>query len=398
MHSAVAFSALSDSLDAACTAAGEALAQLPGHATLALVFATVQHDLAQVHVGLRQVLGSDTTLLVGGAVGVITNDHYGYAGSQLGLVLLHDVHSTLLAEGELDLDEFAAGQRLGARLSRLPHNQERAALLLYDAKSMRNGRGKLNMATPLLAGLADSCAMLPPLVGAGLIGDMGGSCMPQLVNDALCEQQAIALVLDGVRLDSVIMHGCQPASDYLQVTRSDGNLLYELEHRPALEIIGELLGHTVPPEHFGFFVTLGVNLGDKWGPYDETTYMNRMCLKADRKRQALLMFEPDLHPGTEVQLMVRNLDLDYIALRVDAQFAKLQGRRPVLALYINCAGRAAAYCGQEQEDAVVVQRAIAGRVPLLGFYSGVEIGQLLGRPMALDWTGVFCLLSVADEH
>ena len=40
-----------------------------------------------------------------------------------------------------------------------------------------------------------------------------------------------------------------------------------------------------------------------------------------------------------------------------------------------------------------VQRAIGAHVPLLGFYSGVEIARVGGQLQALDWTGVLCLFS-----
>ena len=40
------------------------------------------------------------------------------------------------------------------------------------------------------------------------------------------------------------------------------------------------------------------------------------------------------------------------------------------------------------------QQAVAGKVPLLGLYTGVEIAPVEGRSRGLDWTGVFCLLSV----
>lgn len=72
-----------------------------------------------------------------------------------------------------------------------------------------------------------------------------------------------------------------------------------------------------------------------------------------------------------------------------------EGRKPVFALYIDCAGRAAGYAGTDLEDALAVQKTIAGRAPLMGIYSGVEIASVGGRPRGLDWTGVFCLFSVS---
>jgi hypothetical protein len=46
------------------------------------------------------------------------------------------------------------------------------------------------------------------------------------------------------------------------------------------------------------------------------------------------------------------------------------------------------------EDAVMVQKTVADRAPILGIYSGVEIASVNGCPRGLDWTGVFSLFSV----
>ena len=162
-----------------------------------------------------------------------------------------------------------------------------------------------------------------------------------------------------------------------------------LEQRSRINVISQPLRGIL-----GFFLTFGVNKGDKWGDYDEDAYANRLCLAVDKEREGLVMFEPDMVEGTEFQIMYRSLDLDYIAPKLESLFARLDGRRPVFALYINCAGRAAGYAGSDLEDALEIQRAVADRVPLLGMYTGVEIASVRGRPRGLDWTGVFCLFSV----
>ena len=206
---------------------------------------------------------------------------------------------------------------------------------------------------------------------------------------------ALALAFSGeVRVDTAIMHGCRPASSYYTVTKADKQTILEINGQPALRFIGGVTGSALPPEGYPFFLTFGVNKGDKWGEFDEDAYANRLCLAVDKEREGLVMFEPDMVEGTEFQIMYRSLDLDYIAPKLEPLFARLDGRRPVFALYINCAGRAAGYAGSDLEDALEIQRAVADRVPLLGMYTGVEIAPVRGRPRGLDWTGVFCLFSV----
>jgi small ligand-binding sensory domain FIST len=66
---------------------------------------------------------------------------------------------------------------------------------------------------------------------------------------------------------------------------------------------------------------------------------------------------------------------------------------PFFALYIDCAGRAAAFSGAEKEEASIIQTNIGKNVPLLGIYSGVEIAPLKGKSRGLDWTAVLLILS-----
>src|SRR5438067_11956353 len=147
-------------------------------------------------------------------------------------------------------------------------------------------------------------------------------------------------------------------------------------------------------EEYPLFVTLGVNKGDKFGPFREVDYANRLAMAIDRERGGLVMFEPDLTAGTEVQLMRRSIDFGYIGQRVDELFARVGSRRPFLAVDIDCAGRASAICNTDGEEAEVVQRALADRgVPLLGMYSGVEIARFGAQVQALDWTSVLCVFS-----
>jgi small ligand-binding sensory domain FIST len=106
------------------------------------------------------------------------------------------------------------------------------------------------------------------------------------------------------------------------------------------------------------------------------------------------MFEPSLTAGTQVQLMRRSIDYDYLAIRVNQLFERVGDRHPFFALYIDCAGRASAFCGSDREEAEEVQHALTRRdVPLLGMFSGVEIAKVGGVPRGLDWTGVLCVFS-----
>ncbi len=345
-------------------------------------------------------MAGDNVPIVGGwAIGTMTNEHFGYAGDQIGLAAFwfDGARCDIIAEGGLVGKEREVGERLGQRLLQREISADSPVMLFYDAIDRTQGDVRLIMATPLLKGLEDALGFLPDLVGAGLSGDYSNSATYQWTGSDIVQHHALALAFDGeVRIDSVIMHGCRPATSYYTVTKSDRQTILEINGEPALPFLDNLLGGAIVQQDYAFFLIFGINQGEKWGAFNENSYANRLCLGLDRERNGIVMFEPDMVEGTEFQIMYRSLDLGYIAPRIEDVFERQKGRKPVFAFYIDCAGRAAGYAGLDLEDAAMVQKAVAGRVPLLGIYSGVEIASVSGSPRALDWTGVFCLFSVPE--
>ncbi|MDR2946836.1 MAG: FIST C-terminal domain-containing protein [Candidatus Adiutrix sp.] len=402
MHAGVGYSDTPDTYAAGRQVALDALKQggLGRPCDLVLLFFTAAHEAGVLRDAVASVVGAGVPIVGGAAVGVISNERFGYAGDQIVLAAFwfEGARCDFLAEGGLKESEEATGCRLGRRLAGLPEFSAASSLMLfYDAIDREDGRMRLVMATPLIAGLERGLGFLPNLIGAGLQGDYAASATRQIAEREVVRHHALALSFSGaVTLDNVIMHGCRPGTGYFTVTKSDMQTVLEINGKPALSFITSLLKNALTPDELPFSLILGVNRGKKWSRFDEKSYANRLCLAVDKERDGLVMFEPDMVAGTEFQVMYRSFDLDYIPPRIEKTFADAEaaGRKPVFALYIDCAGRAAGYAGTDLEDALMVQKSVAGRVPLMGIYSGVEIAPVEGRPRGLDWTGVFCLFSV----
>lgn len=365
---------------------------------MALVFCTARHDQQALRAGVAAAIGPAVPIYGGGAVGVITNETFGYAGDQVGVALiwLDGVGCDVLAQPGLFENEAAAGASLGQALARQGAGPESPVMLFYNAVDRTGGGVHLLMATWFLQGLEKSLGFLPDLVGAGLQGDHVCSPTSLYTGSGLQDDYAFAMAFsDEVQLDTAIMHGCRPASPYYTVTKAEGPVILEINGKPAISFMDELLGSSIAPEEYPFFLLFGINHGEPWAEYDENNYASRLCLDIDKERGGIVMFEPDMVEGTQFQLMFRSLDYDYMKPKIETLFTELEqeGREPVFAMYIDCAGRCAGYGGLEMEDAVVLQQAVGDRVPLLGLYTGVEIASMGGRPRGLDWTGVFCVFS-----
>lgn len=366
---------------------------------LVLLFATEKHNPERLRDGVRAVVGSAARLIGGYSVGIITKDRLGYEGYQVGVAVMSSDSVTIdmFIETGLVGNEHQVGVALAEQIKRRHYEGTPNLLLMYDSVIRSAAQGlALNMATPLIEGISEAIGAWPRAAGVGMVGSMQWNPTFQWFDDRIEQHSAMALVLSGgVRMDTTVMHGCRPASGYHAITKAEGPLILEIDGKPALDAIADLLGPDSDKswEDYPLFVTLGVNKGDKFGPFHEEDYANRLVMAVDQERRALVMFENDLKPGFEVQLMRRSIDFDYIARRADELLGRLRGHAPIFAFYIDCVGRAGAYCGSEREEAEEVQRVIGSRMPLLGVYSGVEIAKVGQDMQALDWTGVLCVFS-----
>ncbi|MDQ5909686.1 MAG: hypothetical protein QG599_1781 [Pseudomonadota bacterium] len=391
-----------DAFRAAEQAALQARHQWPAGESPGWVLAFVggQHDPTRVLRGFHTVLG-ELPIVGGCGVGVITVSAATLTGYECGLLLFP---ATLNPAGiavvdGLEHDETAAGRRLGQALRDIA-SPNATVLLFYDSVHS-SPPPVLHVGSQLMDGLYEGLGELhPTIIGAGTLADMELSTSYIFDGQQSRKHAAVAVVLPPELTSHVtIMHGCYPASDFLDITRIDGARVLELNGRPALTVAAERLG--IPREQLAtlrpplFSLTLGEKYGDPFAPFDDGQYVNRLVIAADPDHDALILFEADFHIGTRVQLMAIDPQrmIESARGQTQALLDGLAGQPLVFGLYIDCAGRSVAFCGLEADETTPVREQLGACCPFLGFYSGVEIAPLLGRARPLDWTGVLALFT-----
>ncbi len=364
--------------------------------SIVIIFCSGKYNAEQFLAGVKTNSGN-APIIGGAAFGVFTNTELSYeAYEAIATVLSSDtIKFQTFSQPDLNKDEYAAGLALANKINASATNNAKGLLVFYDtAKS--TSPPMLNFATPLFAAIEEKIDPTICCAGAGLMGDLQLTSCFQFLDDQVLHQHVLGLLISGdCTMYNNIMHGCMPASSYKTITHAEGPVIFEIDNRPAIDVIDELFGaeHKVPWNEFPLFVTLGLNKGDKYGDFKEQDYANRVCLAIDAEKKALIMFEPDLKDGDEVQLMHRSINLDYLHTGIAALKQKAAGKKPLLYFYINCGGRAKPFAGGELEDVTEVQKIIGNEIPFMGFYSGVEVAKLGNHLQALDWTGVLCLLT-----
>lgn len=258
-------------------------------------------------------------------------------------------------------DSRAAGQRLGAQL---PPEGLRAVLIF--------GQGVQINGSALLAGLTEVLGREVPITG-GLAGD-GGAFQQTWVLDGSGARSDTLVVLGlyGEKLN--FCHGSfggwSPFGPARKVTRSAGNILFELDGEPALEVYKRYLGEHaagLPASGLLFpFAMLGKN-------HDEVGLI-RTILGIDEKDGSLTL-AGEIDAEGYLKLMHASTDALVDGAEVAAEAAKtmLASDGQGLVLLVSCVGRKLVMGGRVDEEVEAVGDVFGQGSVLAGFYSYGEI-------------------------
>lgn len=253
----------------------------------------------------------------------------------------------------------AAGQLLGERLG---GPELRAVFVLSDGLRV-NG-------SALVAGLV--AAVGPDVVVTGGLAADDGQFARTWVIDAgeIHTGRVVAIGLYGgrVHVTGESAGGWGIFGPERVITRSAGNVLYELDGRPALELYRRYLGDLaegLPGSALLF--PLAVRQGS------DGSQLVRTILGVDEANQSMT-FAGDVPLGWRAQLMRSNPDrlIDIVAALRPAP--EETAHRPVLAVAVSCIGRRLVLGGRTDEEIEAVLDGLPDDVNLVGFYSFGEIG------------------------
>lgn len=190
---------------------------------------------------------------------------------------------------------------------------------------------------------------------------------------------AVGLALTGnLTLRTVVSQGCKPIGQPQIITRCEGQIIYALGGRPALEVIQETLNDLSPDDQRLARVALlmGRVIDEYKESFERGDFLIRTLLGADPQSGAIAVGDA-CRSGQTVQLHVR----DAATAREDLQ-ALMQSLAPELAtrpargaLLFSCNGRGAHLYGEPDHDSRVIA-ATTGLVPIAGFFCNGEIGPI----------------------
>lgn len=153
------------------------------------------------------------------------------------------------------------------------------------------------------------------------------------------------------------------------ITRSEGNVLYELDGEPALALYKRYLGeHAAQLPASGLRFPLSLRNGD---PQHRVV---RTILGIDEAAGSLI-FAGDVPQGHHARLMKANVDrlIDGATGAATDTYEVVGSQPPDLALLISCVGRRLVMGQRVEEEVESVRRVLGPQAALCGFYSYGEI-------------------------
>ena len=153
------------------------------------------------------------------------------------------------------------------------------------------------------------------------------------------------------------------------ITRADGNVLYELDGRSALDLYKQYLG-----EHAAGLPATGLLFPLSLRGVDGETGIVRTILAVDEQNQSMT-FAGDLPEGAYARLMKANVDrlIDGAEGAADVCRRALGPVPSELAILISCVGRKMVLKQRVEEEVESVQSTLGIQTILTGFYSYGEI-------------------------
>lgn len=155
------------------------------------------------------------------------------------------------------------------------------------------------------------------------------------------------------------------------VTRSEGNILYEIDGKNALQLYKKYLGaeaDSLPGSALLFPLSVILPNGEQ---------VVRTILSID-DNEGSMRFAGDIPQGAQVRLMKANFDkITNAASGAALQSLVATGARPGLALLISCVGRKLILQSRTDEEVAAVNEVFGDGTLLTGFYSYGEISPIV---------------------
>jgi hypothetical protein len=298
-----------------------------------------------------------------------------------------------LATG-LGADPHAVGQRVAQDLLRDLSNDTIGLFVFPD--------GLTDNLEPFFAGLEENLSgqRFLPLWGGGAGNNFnwGEPTYQYCGDEAISDGVSYVLLSGRVRASWAISHSLIPIGGERIVTRSQGNVIYEIDGKPAVEVLKEYLPeNALADERDWMRYAISLALCFRAPSYMKDEEFVVRGVPAVKLSDGSITVQTDVQEGTSVWFSSRDKEklatgLDRMAAQIKEQ---LGGSQPQLVFQFECATRGKMMFRDQEKLQLLKQfrRSVDPDVPWAGFYTIGEIGPVEKHNLRHLYTSVVLALS-----
>jgi hypothetical protein len=359
------------------------------------MFASIGYDQHSLLRTVRETTGG-APLSGCSAEGTINGDDADESGFSVLVTAIssEELHWTNGIATGLEDDPRAVGQRVAQNL--LPYlSDDTIGLFVFPD-------GLTDRLEPFFAGLEDN---LPserflPLWGGGAGNNfnLGEPTYQYCDDEVVSDGVSYALLSGKAQASWAISHGLMPIGGERIVTRSEGNVIYEIDGKPAIEVLKEYLPEGVLVEDRDWMrYAIALALTFKAPSYMKDEEYVVRGVPAVRMADGSIVVQTEVQEGTSVWFSSR--DKEKITSRFDRMATQIKEQlgdeKPKLVFQFECLTRGK-FLFREQEKLQLLKRfrqSLGPDAPWAGFYTIGEIGPVEEHNLRHLYTSVVLALS-----
>lgn len=271
---------------------------------------------------------------------------------------------TNLEAHRINIADYSTSYEAGKSLAALVNQEQLAYLMILSDGSLVNG-------SELIKGIEEIVDQKIPVTG-GLAGDGTNFTSTAVgLNQIPQEGEIVAIGFYGTHLEigHASLGGWDMFGPEKMITKAEGNVLYEIDGKNALEIYKEYLGKyadELPSSALLFPLAIQTD--------NTNQNLVRTILSIDNEKQSLT-FAGDMPLHAPVRFMKANFDrlIDASSQAANIAFKTHIEKQPDYAMLISCVGRKIILNNRIDEEVEAVSESLKNNTVMSGFYSYGEL-------------------------
>lgn len=361
-----------DSFLAGKEAALSSFRQLGGICNFLLVFASTIFDQKEMLRGIKSI--SEKTPIIGCSCPAQISTQGVTKDSVTVVSFSSDTIKFSIGIGEkISQNARVAGQRATREALKLGQMPRQLFIIFPD--------GLTGNISEIIRGAQEVLGTSFPIIGGSAGDQLVFQNSFQYFNNALYQDSVPGILMGGdIKFGISVKHSWLPISKPHRITKSKGNIIKELDHRPAIEIYEDYFEKSLDEleeeglAKIAFMYPLGITLKN------EDRYLIRTPIKVGE--YGALILPAGVTEGAEVQLMIGDKSIALESAKEAAVEALKKIKPPFhirFALIFSSAARLKLLGKDTKQEIDIIRNVLGNNLPIMGFYTYGEEAPLLAE-------------------